>query len=75
MRIVVGSDAGADNAAEVAVEPSQEDTIVVVDLRGLKRPFPALKALDMDNVIRTVLEALQGKGGEGADEGEGASPK
>ena len=30
----------------------------VVELRGLARPFPALKALDMDHVVKQVVEAV-----------------
>jgi hypothetical protein len=30
----------------------------VVELRGLNRPFPALKALDMDHVVEQVVEAV-----------------
>ena len=65
MRILV--DSGSEEETSVVV-------VVVVDLRGLKRPFPALKALDMDEIIRTVLEAL-GAGAGSAGEGAGASPK
>lgn len=32
---------------------------VVVELRGMKRPFKPLKALDMDDVGQQVLDALQ----------------
>jgi len=32
----------------------------IVDLKGLKRPFPALKALNMDDVISKVLAAVKG---------------
>eukprot|EP00542_Grammatophora_oceanica_P013865 CAMPEP_0194029330 /NCGR_PEP_ID=MMETSP0009_2-20130614/3081_1 /TAXON_ID=210454 /ORGANISM="Grammatophora oceanica, Strain CCMP 410" /LENGTH=142 /DNA_ID=CAMNT_0038668961 /DNA_START=154 /DNA_END=582 /DNA_ORIENTATION=+ len=31
----------------------------VVELLGMKRPFPALKALDMDEVSENVLKALE----------------
>jgi len=31
----------------------------IVKLVGLKRPFPPLKALDMDEVCSEVLEALE----------------
>jgi pyruvate/2-oxoglutarate dehydrogenase complex dihydrolipoamide acyltransferase (E2) component len=31
---------------------------VLVELRGLVRPFPALKALDMDHVVKQVVEAV-----------------
>lgn len=30
----------------------------IVELKGLKRPFPPLKALDMDEVIAGVMEAI-----------------
>jgi hypothetical protein len=30
----------------------------VVELRGMARPFPALKALDLDEVIRKVEDAV-----------------
>jgi len=30
----------------------------VVELLGLKRPFPALKALDMDQVVKDILNVL-----------------
>lgn len=33
--------------------------VAVVELRGLKRPFPALKALDMEEVAAKVLKALE----------------
>ena len=32
---------------------------VVVELRGMKRPFPPLKQLDMDQIIQNVLDALE----------------
>lgn len=32
---------------------------VVLELRGLKRPFPALKALDMEQVVEQVIAALE----------------
>jgi hypothetical protein len=31
----------------------------IVELLGLKRPFPPLKALDMDDISSKVLEALE----------------
>lgn len=31
----------------------------IVELTAMKRPFPALKALDMDDVIEKVLTALE----------------
>ena len=30
----------------------------IVELKAMKRPFPALKALDMDDVVKQVLDAL-----------------
>jgi len=30
----------------------------IVSLQGMKRPFPALKALDMDEINAKILEAL-----------------
>lgn len=30
----------------------------IVDLKAMKRPFPALKNLDMDEVVKKVLEAI-----------------
>jgi translation initiation factor 1 (eIF-1/SUI1) len=33
----------------------------IVELTAMKRPFPALKALDMDEVSRKVLTALEGQ--------------
>jgi len=32
----------------------------IIELKALKRPFPALKALDMDEVSQQVLSALEG---------------
>jgi hypothetical protein len=31
----------------------------IVELRDMKRPFPALKSLDMEEVIHNVLKALE----------------
>eukprot|EP00557_Chaetoceros_sp_GSL56_P014014 CAMPEP_0176478116 /NCGR_PEP_ID=MMETSP0200_2-20121128/1011_1 /TAXON_ID=947934 /ORGANISM="Chaetoceros sp., Strain GSL56" /LENGTH=144 /DNA_ID=CAMNT_0017874025 /DNA_START=26 /DNA_END=460 /DNA_ORIENTATION=+ len=31
----------------------------IVELRGMNRPFPALKALDMEEVIQNVVNALE----------------
>jgi hypothetical protein len=31
----------------------------IVSLLGMKRPFPALKALDMDEINGKILEALE----------------
>jgi hypothetical protein len=31
----------------------------IVELLGMKRPFPALKALDMEDIPRQVLAALE----------------
>jgi hypothetical protein len=31
----------------------------IIELLGLKRPFPSLKALDMDDVCQQVLTALK----------------
>jgi len=31
----------------------------VVELRGMKRPFPPLKELDMEAIAKQVLEALE----------------
>ena len=31
----------------------------IIELVGLKRPFPPLKALDMDDVIEQVLKAIE----------------
>ena len=36
-----------------------EDGEMVVELLGMKRPFPALKALDMEEVIESVRDKLQ----------------
>ena len=33
----------------------------IVELLGLKRPFPPLKELDMDDVCEKVLAALEGR--------------
>jgi hypothetical protein len=30
----------------------------IIELRGMKRPFPPLKALAMDQVIKNIQEAL-----------------
>ena len=30
----------------------------IVELKALKRPFPALKALDMNEVVQNVIKAL-----------------
>ena len=30
----------------------------IIELKGMKRPFPALKALDMDEIIEKVLGAI-----------------
>lgn len=35
------------------------DDKTVINLQGLKRPFKPLKALDMDEVIENVLEAIK----------------
>lgn len=35
----------------------------IVELRGMSRPFSALKALDMEEVVQNVLKALE-QGGE-----------
>lgn len=35
------------------------DGEMVVELLGMKRPFPALKALDMEEVIESVRDKLQ----------------
>ena len=32
----------------------------IVELLGMKRPFPSLKALDMDKVKADVLKAIEG---------------
>ena len=40
----------------VTVEGTDEP---IVSLLGMKRPFPALKALDMDEINAKVLEALE----------------
>lgn len=32
----------------------------IVELLSIKRPFPSLKALDMDDVIKRILEAVEG---------------
>jgi hypothetical protein len=32
----------------------------IVELLGLKRPFPPLKALDMEDVCKKVLAAIEG---------------
>jgi hypothetical protein len=32
----------------------------IIELKALKRPFPSLKALDMDEVSKRVLIALKG---------------
>ena len=32
----------------------------IVELLSMKRPFPALKALDMDEVIEKILKAIEG---------------
>lgn len=32
----------------------------IIELRAMKRPFPALKALDMDDVSQQVISALEG---------------
>lgn len=34
------------------------DDMTVVELRGMSRPFPALKSLDMENVVEQVVDAL-----------------
>jgi len=31
----------------------------IVSLVGMKRPFPALKALDMDEISQKILKALE----------------
>ena len=33
----------------------------IVELLGLKRPFPPLKALDMDEICEKVVAAVEGK--------------
>jgi hypothetical protein len=33
----------------------------VVELLEMKRPFPALKALDMDEIVEKVLAAIEGE--------------
>jgi hypothetical protein len=30
----------------------------IVELHSMKRPFPALKALDMDEIVAKILEAI-----------------
>lgn len=42
----------------VTVTVGEDETQTIVDLQGLKRPFPALKALDMDEVIGNLVEAI-----------------
>lgn len=32
----------------------------LLELKAMKRPFPALKALDMDEVVKQVLDSLAG---------------
>jgi len=58
----------ADAAYTVSVnpeKPAKGSFVVTVDgaevlaLRDMKRPFPPLKALDMDDVAKDTLAALQ----------------
>ena len=34
--------------------------VPIVELKAMKRPFTALKALDMDEIIKNVVKALAG---------------
>lgn len=58
---------GSGSGATVAVnaeKPGRGNFVVrvhgapVVELRAMKRPFPPLKALDMEDVTQKVLKAL-----------------
>jgi len=56
--------AGSATVAVNAEKPGKGNFVVrvhgtpVVELREMKRPFPSLKALDMEDVTQKVLKAL-----------------
>ncbi len=55
MRVVINPDKPRKGCFEVRVEGKEEPLLSLLDM---KRPFPPLKKLDMDDVAKDVLESL-----------------
>jgi hypothetical protein len=58
VKVVINAERPRKGTFEIRVRSANGDVKTVLSLVGLKRPFPALKALDMDDVGAQVVAAI-----------------